>query len=147
MKPSQLPSDKPNNKQTNIHTTLDYSSLWELSVPRIPQCSASFLGSVLEGSVVWLELTPIQRRLIEEPWLLATAKSKLKEIQEDSLTSHSNQLIINRYLSSRQVTSSNYLAQAEEVTATRRIKWALWPLSSSKFSPTPRRKKYCYEIL
>jgi hypothetical protein len=101
MEPSQLPSDKPNNKQTNIHTTLDYSSLCELSVPRIPQCSHSFLGSALEVSMVWLELTPIQRRLIEEPWLLATAKSKLKEIQEDSLTSHYNQLILNRYLSSR----------------------------------------------
>jgi hypothetical protein len=51
--------------------------------------------------MVWLELAPIQRRLIEEPVLLATAKSKLKEIQEDYLTSHSNHLILNNYLSSR----------------------------------------------
>lgn len=85
MESSQLsPPNKTNNKQNN-YTTLDYSSLRELSAPSNSTVLALLPGLGIGKRRSLARANPFtERGLIEEPRLLTTAKSKLKEIQEDT---------------------------------------------------------------
>jgi hypothetical protein len=85
MESSQLsPPNKPNNKQ-NKYTILDYSSLRELSAPPNPSVLTLLPGLGIGKRRSVARANPYsERRLIEEPRLLTTAKSKMKEIQEET---------------------------------------------------------------
>jgi hypothetical protein len=81
MSMQQPPAAKHTNKQ-NQPRTLDYSSLRELSSPPTAALLPG-LGVGKRRSLAWAS-PRCERELPEEPRLLTTAKSRLREAQEET---------------------------------------------------------------